>query len=54
MFNFNRIETLQVGNDVSVDINALINHMSSFAIRVNNGNLSIADSLEKLNKMGSI
>ena len=56
MFNFNRIETLQVGNDVSVDINALINHMSSFnfAMRVNNGNLSIADSLEKLNKMGSI
>lgn len=56
MFNFNRIETLQVGNDVSVDINALINHISSFnfAMRVNNGNLSIADSLEKLNKMGSI
>lgn len=54
MFNFNRIETLQVGNDVSVDINVLINHMSSFAMRVNNGNLSIADSLEKLNKMGSI
>jgi len=28
--------------------------MSSFAMRVNNGNLSIADYLEKLNKMGSI
>ena len=28
--------------------------MSSFAMRVNNGNLSIADSLEKLNNMGSI
>ena len=28
--------------------------MSSFAMRVNNGNLIIADYLEKLNKMGSI
>ena len=28
--------------------------MSSFAMRVNNGNLSIADYLEKLNKIGSI
>ena len=28
--------------------------MSSFAMRVNNGNLSIADYLEKLNKMGAI
>ena len=28
--------------------------MSSFAMRVNNGNLSIADYLEKLNKMGTI
>jgi len=28
--------------------------MSSFAMRVNNGNLSIADYLEKLNKVGAI
>lgn len=54
MFNFNRIETLQVGNDAYLDINVLLGYMSSFAIRVNNGNLSIADSLEKLNKTGII
>ena len=28
--------------------------MSSFAMRVNNGNLSIADYLEKLNKVRAI
>ncbi|OOF51596.1 hypothetical protein BKK54_03045 [Rodentibacter genomosp. 1] len=47
----NRLETLQIGNDASVDINQLVNNMSLFAINVNNGNLRAADNLENLNKL---
>ncbi|WP_218668768.1 hypothetical protein, partial [Rodentibacter rarus] len=47
---FNKLETLQIGNDVSIDINQLVNNMSLFAVNVNNDVIYLSDNLERLNK----
>ncbi|THA09928.1 calcium-binding protein [Rodentibacter pneumotropicus] len=45
---FNKIENLQIGNDVIVDLAKLVDEMSSFAVNVTEGKLRVADTLENL------